>query len=69
MKDVGLNIKNSSESNRIKIKNRLLKKILKEESIKPNEIIFIGNSKEDLYASENAGINFIYFQNNYLPKI
>ena len=69
MKNVGLNIKNSSESNRIRIKNRLLQKILKNESTQPNEIIFIGNSKEDLYASENIGINFIYLQNNYLPRI
>ena len=47
----------------------MFKKIINSEKIKPDEILFVGNSIEDYYASNEMKINFIYFQNSYLPKL
>ena len=67
MKDLGFRIDNSSFSNRVLIKNSLLHNILKKFKITTSEIIFVGNSMEDLQSANYFEIPFIYFQNNYLP--
>jgi len=67
MDKLGFNIDNSSFSNRVLIKNSLLHNALKKFKISKNEIIFVGNSLEDLQSANYCRIPFIYFQNNYLP--
>ena len=67
MKDLGFRIDNSSFSNRVLIKNSLLHNILQKFNISSSEIIFVGNSLEDLQSANNFRIPFIYFQNYYLP--
>ena len=66
--DLGIKIDNSNYANRLSIKIKLLKIIINESNFRKNEILFIGNSKEDLLAAEKNKLNFIYFQNSYLPK-
>ena len=36
--------------------------------LNPKEMIFVGNSIDDLTTSKNMKIPFIYFQNSYLEK-
>ena len=67
MNKLGFSIDNSSFSNRVLIKNSLLHNILKKFKITTSEIIFVGNSMEDLQSANYFEIPFIYFQNNYLP--
>ena len=67
MAELGFTIDNSSFSNRVLIKKSLLHNILKKFNISTNEIVFVGNSLEDLQSANYFGIPFIYFQNNYLP--
>lgn len=67
-KDLKFKINNSTYSNRTKIKTKLLSKIIKKSIYNKNKIVYIGNSEEDFYAAKNNDINFIYFQNDYLPK-
>ena len=67
MDDLGLTIDNSSFSNRVLIKKSLLHNLLKKFSISTSEIVFVGNSLEDLQSANYFEIPFIRFQNNYLP--
>ena len=67
MAELGFTIDNSSFSNRVLIKKSLLHNILKKFNVSTNEIVFVGNSLEDLQSANYFGIPFIYFQNNYLP--
>ena len=69
MDDLNIKLDNSDVENRILIKRSLLYSILKKSKIKKNEILYIGNSLEDFKACENLQINFIHFQNDYLPKL
>jgi len=69
MKDLKFMIDNLDESNRVLIKNILVRKILKNEKIKPNEILFVGNSVDDLKTAKNMKTHFIYFQNTYLEEL
>jgi len=68
MEDLGIELDNLKKSNRIAIKNKLIKKIIKNEKLTTREIIFVGNSIEDLKIANNTKITFIYFQNSYLEK-
>ena len=67
MDELGFMIDNSSFSNRVLIKKSLLHNVLKKFNISTDEIVFVGNSLEDLQSANYFGIPFIYFQNNYLP--
>jgi len=67
MAELGFTIDNSSFSNRVLIKKSLLHNVLKKFNVSTNEIVFVGNSLEDLQSANYFGIPFIYFQNNYLP--
>ena len=67
MDDLGFTIDNSSFSNRVLIKKSLLHNLLKKFSISTSEIVFVGNSLEDLQSANYFEIPFIRFQNNYLP--
>lgn len=67
-KDLKFNVNNSTYSNRLKIKTKLLSKIIKESISSKNKIVFVGNSEEDFYAAKKNNVHFIYFQNDYLPK-
>ena len=67
--DLNIKLDNSDAGNRILIKRSLLYSILKKSRIKKNEILYIGNSLEDFKACKNLQINFIHFQNDYLPKL
>ena len=69
MEDLGFKIDNFSPSNRILIKSSLIHKIIKNNKIKLDEIVFVGNSVEDLEASNNMKIPFIYYQNSYLEEL
>lgn len=69
MKDLKFMIDNLDESNRVLIKNILVRKILKNQKIKPKEILFVGNSVDDLKTAKNLKIRFIYFQNTYLEEL
>ena len=68
MEDLSIELDNLKKSNRIRIKNLLIKKIIKNEKFTSSDMIFIGNSLEDLKIAKNNKINFIYFQNSYLEK-
>ena len=59
--DFKINIDNRNNSNRILIKTSLIKQILKK--ISSNQIVFVGNSKEDFIAANKFLIKFIL-----LPK-
>ena len=67
MAELGFTIDNSSFSNRVLIKKSLLHNVLKKFNVSTNEIVFVGNSLEDLQSANYFGIPFIYFQTNYLP--
>jgi len=68
MEDLKLSIDNLAASNRVLIKNILIRKIIKDEKLKPLEMIYVGNSVDDLITSKNMKIPFIYYQNSYLEK-
>jgi len=61
-------IDNNDSDNRILIKSSLLKKIIKKNKFKHNEILYIGNSFEDRIASSIHKIFFLKFNNDYLPQ-
>jgi phosphoglycolate phosphatase-like HAD superfamily hydrolase len=69
MKDLNILLDNLDESNRILIKNIILKKILKDEKLLSSEIIYIGNSNEDYQAAKNKNLKYIHYQNSYLKKL
>jgi phosphoglycolate phosphatase-like HAD superfamily hydrolase len=69
MKDIGVEIENFNMSNRKLIKNSLIYKIIKNTQCVPNEIVFVGNSKEDLNSALDMHVNFIYYKNSYLKEI
>lgn len=62
------NLDNNIPQNRILIKSSLLHNILKHYGDIPQNIIYIGNSKEDMEAAQNINTKFIYFENQYLPN-
>jgi phosphoglycolate phosphatase-like HAD superfamily hydrolase len=66
--DITLNIDNTLSENRMLIKNSLLHKIVKE-NYSRNEVIFVGNSNEDLQCAKAMNITYIHFQNPYLKKL
>ena len=68
MEDLKFSMDNLAASNRVLIKNILVRKIIKNEKLNPKEMIFVGNSIDDLVTSQNMKIPFIYFQNSYLEK-
>ena len=47
----------------------MLRHTIKTSSFKKKEILYIGNSDEDKTAAKINKIDFIYFQNTYLPKL
>jgi phosphoglycolate phosphatase-like HAD superfamily hydrolase len=67
MNDLNKHIDNSTYSNRILIKTKLLNLIHKKYDLSKNNFIFIGNSLEDYNASIKSKIKFIYLLNTYLP--
>ena len=67
--ELGFRIDNTSFSNRVLIKNSLLHNVLKKFKIPTSEIVFVGNSLEDLQSANYYGIPFIYIQNYYLPLL
>jgi len=69
MEDLGFDIDNVSIKNRILIKKSLLKKGMIDNKMKSGQIIYVGNSSEDLEAATKMKIRFIYYQNNYLEKL
>lgn len=69
MDDLCFKIDNSNEENRILIKKSLLHKIIKYRSINHNEIIYVGNSIEDLEAASYFRLAFVHYQNQYLKKL
>ena len=66
--NIDLNITINNLQKRIFIKTRLIKKIRKEQKIKDNEILFVGNAIEDIESAAKTKVNFIFFKNNYIPK-
>jgi len=69
MDDLCFKIDNSSEENRVLIKKSLLYKIIKHQHVNRNEIIYVGNSIEDLEAANYFRLPFVYYQNHYLKKL
>lgn len=69
MDDLCFKIDNSNEENRFLIKKSLLHKIIKHRSINHNEIIYVGNSIEDIEAANYFRLSFVYYQNRYLKKL
>lgn len=66
--DVKPNISNTSSSNRILIKSAIIKYIAKKFALNLDQIIFIGNNKED-FKSASIGVKFIFYKNSYLPDL
>jgi phosphoglycolate phosphatase-like HAD superfamily hydrolase len=66
--DLNLNMDNRNYLQRLLTKNILMKKILRVENSNPNEVLYIGNAKEDWLVAKNMMINFVGFQNYYLTK-
>ncbi len=66
--DLPVKIDNQNSHNRILIKSSLLKKIIKKFKFEHDEILYIGNSFEDKNASSLYRINFLKFNNYYLPE-
>jgi phosphoglycolate phosphatase-like HAD superfamily hydrolase len=66
--NLSFNLDNTISQNRVIIKSSLLHNILKHYGDISKNIIYIGNSKEDMEAAQNINTKFIYFQNYYLPK-
>jgi len=64
-----LKFENNAVSKRVLIKSSLIQKILKEYSLNPEEVIFIGNADEDIKSGSKTGVNFIFFKNAYLPHL
>lgn len=69
MDDLCFKIDNSNEENRILIKKSLLHKIIKHQPINHDEIIYVGNSIEDLETANYFRLPFVYYQNRYLKKL
>lgn len=67
LSDLKLDIPNNNSNNRVLIKSSLLKKIISKNKIKYSEMLYVGNSFEDQLASSIHKINFIKFDNDYLP--
>ena len=67
--DLDIWLDNSNIVNRILIKSSLLYKIFKNLKISKNEILYIGNSSEDFDSCKDFKINFIHYQNDYLPQL
>lgn len=69
MDDLGFRIDNSNDDNRILIKKSLLHHVIIKHQITNKEVIYIGNSIDDLTAADCMRIQFVYFENDYLPKL
>lgn len=65
-RDIKINIDNRNSSNQILIKTSLIKQILKKTS--SNNIIFVGDSEEDLMSANRLSIKFVLFEKLYLKK-
>ena len=65
--DLGFEIDNTNEENRILIKRSLLYSVVKKENKQYGDIVFVGNF-EDIEASKDLDIIPIFFQNSYLQK-
>lgn len=61
--DLKINLDNTILSNRVLIKNSLIKNFLK--GISHNNFIFVGDSEEDLISANNFSIKFILFEKEY----
>lgn len=68
MENLGFKIDNLFLENRILIKHSLLKNILKDQKLNSTQVLYVGNSFEDLEAVKKMNISFIYYQNDYLEK-
>lgn len=67
--NLGIIIDNYNKQNRILIKTSLLHLIMKTRRLQNTEMIYVGNSEEDLLAAKILKIHFIYIQNSYLPNL
>ena len=67
--DLGFHLENNTKNNRLLIKSSLLHHVIRMKNLKKNQILFIGNSIEDKIAAKKTQINFINYQNKYLPNI
>jgi len=63
-KDLKINIDNSNHSNRILIKTSLIRKITKK--INSNDIVYVGDSSEDIISAKRLFIKFVLFKSFYL---
>jgi len=66
--DLGFELNSYSPVNRILVKTSLLRLIQREVKSNSNNIIYVGNSVEDLRAAQRLLIPFIYFWNAYTKK-
>jgi phosphoglycolate phosphatase-like HAD superfamily hydrolase len=65
---LNIDLQNNNYSNRILIKTSLLRMIIKNYKNSFKNFVFVGNSLEDYYAAKKNKLDFIYFQNSYLPN-
>ena len=69
MGDLSFDIENNSLSKRVLIKGSLIRKVMKDYSLKPEEVVFIGNAEEDIKSASNTRVKFIFYKNSYLPNL
>lgn len=69
MVDLSFNIENNTPSKKALIKSRLIQKVMKDYSFKPVEVIFVGNSEEDIKSASKTRVKFIFYKNSYLPNL
>jgi phosphoglycolate phosphatase-like HAD superfamily hydrolase len=66
--DLRVNLDTLVYSNRVLIKTSLVNKLIKENDLKPKEIVFVGDSPEDMQAAQTMHTLFIYYDNSYQNK-
>lgn len=67
--DLSFDIKNNTPLKRALIKSSLIRKIMKDYSLKPDEVVYVGNAKEDIKSGLNTRVKFVFYKNSYMPNL
>jgi len=67
--DLSFDIENNTTSKRALIKSSLIRKVMKDYSLKPDEMVYVGNAKEDIKSGLNTRVKFVFYKNSYMPNL
>jgi len=67
--DLSFDIENNTPSKRSLIKSSLIRKVMKDYSLKPDEVVYVGNAEEDIKSGLNTCVKFVFYKNSYMPNL